>query len=85
MRIRNAMFFGPTVAAAVLAAPVLAKNSDAQKAEDKSTSPPCHAYQQAPDGSWTPLPCEAVGSGGSTQHKPPARSTTEGNSPNKTR
>jgi len=68
MRIRNAIFFGSIVAAAVLATPVLAKDSQAQKTNEQSTastpspSPPCHAYQQAADGSWTELPCGAADS-----------------------
>jgi hypothetical protein len=85
MRIRNAIFFGSMVAAALLAAPVLAKNSDAQKTEESPASPPCHAYQQAPDGTWTPLPCQGAGATAQTPHKPSARSGTEENSPTKTR
>jgi hypothetical protein len=42
MRIANALFVGSI--AALLTAPVLAKNSEAQKMEeDKSAPPPCHA------------------------------------------
>jgi hypothetical protein len=85
MRIRNAIFFGSMVAAAVLAAPVLAKNSDTQKTEESSASPPCHAYQQAPDGTWTPLPCQGAGSTAQTPRKPSARSGTDESSPTKTR
>jgi len=50
-----------------LAAPAPAKNSNspananAQKIEDAPASTGCHAYQQAPDGSWTPLPCQEAG------------------------
>ena len=84
MRIRSAIFFGSMVAA-VLSAPALAKNSDAQKTEESPASPPCHAYQQAPDGSWTPLPCQGTGSTAQTPHKPSARSGTDENSPTKTR
>jgi len=75
MRIRNAIFFGSIVAAAVLATPVAAKDSQAQKTNDQSTastpstSPPCHAYQQAADGSWTERPCEAADSPGPTQRR----------------
>ena len=47
--------------AVLVAAPALAKNSDDQKNEDKQASASCHAYQQAPDGSWTPLPCSENG------------------------
>lgn len=61
MRSIHFVFAGAIAAAAVLTAPVLAKNSDAQRSEEKSTSSPCTAYQQAPDGSWEPLPCKATG------------------------
>jgi hypothetical protein len=80
MRIRNAIFFGSIVAAAVLATPVLAKDSQSQKTNNQSTistpstSPPCHAYQQAADGSWTELPCQTADSPRPTQrHKASAR------------
>lgn len=61
------------VVAAVLAtgatlAPASARNSDAQKGEDKSaSSSSCSAYQQAPDGSWEPLPCKETGERGQPQ------------------
>jgi hypothetical protein len=83
MRIATLIFVGSIAALAVPAAPVLAKDSHAQKTNDpsasstSSSSSPCHAYQQAPDGSWTQLPCEEVGSGGQTQHKPAARKADE--------
>ncbi|QDP25851.1 hypothetical protein [Bradyrhizobium cosmicum] len=72
MRIAHLVFAGALAAGAVLTAPVLAKNSDAQKSEDKSAaSASCSAYQQAPDGSWEPLPCKETGerSQPQTQHK----------------
>jgi len=72
MRIRNAVFFGSMVAATVLAAPVLAKNSDTQKTEESPASPPCHAYQQAPDGSWVQVSCKEGG--------PTAQAPTHGKS-----
>jgi hypothetical protein len=62
MRINHVLFAGAFAVAAVLTAPVLAKNSGAQKGEDKSTSSSsCSAYQQAPDGSWEQLPCKETG------------------------
>ncbi|QQN61239.1 hypothetical protein JIR23_16300 [Bradyrhizobium diazoefficiens] len=61
MRIVHLVFAGALVASAALAAPVLAKNSDAQKGEDKATSSSCSAYQQAADGSWEQLPCKETG------------------------
>jgi hypothetical protein len=83
MRIAKLIFMGSIAALAVAATPVLAKDSHAQKTNDPSTSstssgsPPCHAYQQAPDGSWTQLPCEEGGSGGQTQHKSLGRMADE--------
>ncbi len=50
-----------SIVVAVLSAPVLAKS---EKADDKSAAAACTAYEQAPDGSWTPVPCREIGSGG---------------------
>ena len=62
MRINHVLLAVAFALATVITAPVLAKNSDAQKSEDKSTSSSsCSAYQQAPDGSWEPLPCKETG------------------------
>jgi hypothetical protein len=83
MRIASTILAGSMVALAMLATPILAKDLKAQKTNEPSTSsttsgsPPCHAYQQAPDGSWTPLPCEEAGPGGQTQHRSPARKADE--------
>ena len=59
------------LAAAALAMPALAKNSDAQKGDDKPAASSCSAYQQAPDGSWEQLPCKETGERGQpqTQHR----------------
>jgi uncharacterized low-complexity protein len=70
MRIARVIFLGSIATLAAVTAPAMAKNSTAQKSEDQSTSSPCHAYQQAADGSWTELPCKEAGSAGQTQHKP---------------
>ncbi|MBR0715964.1 hypothetical protein [Bradyrhizobium liaoningense] len=62
------------MALAALTTPVLAKNSEIQKGEDKSTA--CSAYQQADDGSWIQLPCKETGERNSqtqTPHRPPAQ------------
>ncbi|RXT41845.1 hypothetical protein [Bradyrhizobium betae] len=68
MRIIHVVFAGAFAAAMALTAPALAKNSDAQRSEDKSTSlSSCSAYQQAPDGSWEPLPCKETGERGQPQ------------------
>ena len=72
MRIAHVIFAAALATSAALAAPALAKNSNAQKGEDKSaSSSSCSAYQQAPDGSWEQLPCKETGERGQpqTQHK----------------
>jgi hypothetical protein len=71
MRIAKSIFVGSL--AALVAAPALAKNSDAQKTEDKPASTSCKAYQRAPDGSWTPLPCGEIGA----RQKDTARGTDQ--------
>ena len=68
MRIAPMLFAG-SVAAAV-ATPVLAKNSEAQKADERPTSTSCNSYQQAADGSWVRQPCAELGSPGERQHRP---------------
>ena len=62
------------MALAALTAPALAKNSNAQKGEDKSVPSSCSAYQEAEDGSWTQLPCKETGERDQTQtqHRTPA-------------
>ncbi|MBR0828121.1 hypothetical protein JQ596_21530 [Bradyrhizobium manausense] len=64
------------MALAALTAPVLAKNSETQKAEDKSAASSCSAYQQADDGSWIQLPCKETGERNNqtqTQHRSPTQ------------
>jgi len=81
MRIAHLVFAATLVASAMLAAPALAKNSDAQKGEDKSaTSSSCSAYQQAPDGSWEQLRCKETGERDQpqTQHKSGPQSGVQG-------
>ncbi len=77
MRIASLIFVGSMAALALLTAPALAKNSTPQKTDDRSASSSCHAYQQAADGSWIVLPCQELGSGGQTQHKPAQRGADE--------
>ncbi|WP_246708991.1 MULTISPECIES: hypothetical protein [Bradyrhizobium] len=74
MRNIHFVFAGAIAAAAVLTAPALARNSDAQRAAEKSTSPSCSAYQQAPDGTWEPLPAGNRASARSHRHKIARRS-----------
>ena len=81
MRIAHLVFAGALAVSPVLTAPAFAKNSDAQKGEDKSaTSSSCSAYQQAPDGSWEQLPCKETGERGQpqTQHKSGPQSDDQG-------
>jgi hypothetical protein len=80
MRIVHVVFAGALAASAMLAGSALAKNSDAQKSEDKSIVSSCSAYQQAPDGSWEQLPCKETGELGQpqTQHRPHSQSADQG-------
>jgi hypothetical protein len=79
MRKASVILLGSIALLAVQSAPVLAKSSGAQKAEEKSASSGCTAYEQAADGSWTALPCQEIGSGGQTRQKSPARGGDEAN------
>jgi len=81
MRIAHLVVAGSLAISTVLAGPAFARNADAQKGEDKSTSSPsCSAYQQAPDGSWEPLPCKETGERAQpqTQHRPAAQGADHG-------
>jgi hypothetical protein len=75
MRIAQVIFVG-LAAALLMTAPVLAKKTQNQKTDDQSTSSSCHAYQQAPDGSWEQLPCQEAG-GGQTQQRSPPKSAED--------
>lgn len=77
MRIAHLVFAGVLAAGMLLTIPAVARNSDARKGEDKSTSSSCSAYQQAPDGSWEQLPCKETGERGQTQtqHRTPAQAS----------
>jgi hypothetical protein len=61
MRVVTAIFLATGVAWALGAGPSLAKTSDAPKAVGETSSPPCHAYEQNPDGSWKELACQEEG------------------------
>ena len=67
MRKASAIFVAPMLTLAVLMAPVLAKNSGAQRTDDEQASSSCHAYEQNSDESWKPLPCRELGSGAKTK------------------
>jgi hypothetical protein len=66
MRVVTAIFLAASAAWAMGAGPSLAKPSD-NKPSDKTpetvseTSPPCHAYEQSPDGTWKELACQEDG------------------------
>jgi hypothetical protein len=67
MRINQLIFVGSLAALVATMAPALAKNSQTQKPDQQAISSSCHAYQQAPDGTWVALPCQAHGTGASAQ------------------
>ena len=75
MRIATMIFVG-SVAVLVATAPALAKDSESHKADDKSGSASCHAYQQAEDGSWTQVPCQESGNS-QTQHRTVTKDSEE--------
>ncbi|CCD94046.1 conserved exported hypothetical protein [Bradyrhizobium sp. ORS 375] len=67
MRITPVIFVGSLAALIATAAPALAKNSQSpnsqtQRTDEQATSSsPCRAYQQDPDGTWKELPCQGQG------------------------
>jgi hypothetical protein len=81
MRLGQALLFGSAAALLTLAAPTLARNSNANSHTAKTTEAPastsCQAYQQAADGSWTQLPCQEMGSRTSAQPHSAEKSATE--------
>jgi hypothetical protein len=80
MRIATVIFAGSVAALAHFATPVLAKNSETQKADDKQATSPCRAYQKAADGSWQEMPCQEMGAPAETKRK-----SATGNSDQRTR
>jgi hypothetical protein len=81
MRLGQAIFFGSAAALLTLAAPTLARNSSTNSHTAKTSEAPapasCHAYQQEADGTWTQLPCHAMGSKPPAQPRAAAKDTTE--------
>jgi hypothetical protein len=81
MRLGQAIFLGSAAALLTLAAPTLARNSSTNSHTAKATEAPasasCHAYQQAADGSWTQLPCQAMGDKPQAQPRSAAKSAVE--------
>ncbi len=76
MRMTHLFFAGALTIGTLLTAAAVAKNTDARKVEDKSTSRSCSAYQQAADGSWEQLPCKEAGERAQPQTQ--QRSMTQG-------
>lgn len=74
MRIAKPAFIA-LAALALLATPVLAKSTKAQKAdtEAEDTPPPCFSYQLGPDGNWAQRPCDELGTHSSSQHRAPSK------------
>jgi len=74
MRSGRAILFASIAALLSLAAPGLARNSDAQKpSEPPPASSSCHSYQQAADGTWKELPCQELGFPAKAQPKSATR------------
>jgi hypothetical protein len=64
-------------ALALLPAPVLAKNSNAPRTDDKSSPSQCHSPQEGPGGAWIEIPCQELGVPSQTQHKPEGRNAEQ--------
>lgn len=77
MRFGHAVVVTSIASFLVPAAPTLARNSKEPKAIEQPVSSSCHAYQQAADGTWRQLPCQEMGPGVQTQHKPAPRTTDD--------
>lgn len=77
MRIKHAVFVGSMAALASLTTPALAKQPDAQKTSEQTTSSPCSARQGTPDGSWKQIPCQELESPNQAPRKSATRSSDE--------
>lgn len=70
MRLGPAIFVATMAALLTLAAPGLARNSDAPKTnEQPASSSNCHSYQQAADKTWIELSCREIGAPAQPQRK----------------
>ena len=77
MQFARAAFIALTTLA-LLATPVLAKNSKAQKVEtEEDAAPTCSSYQLGPDGNWAPVSCQELGTHSSSQHRTPPKDHRE--------
>ncbi|MGJ4889676.1 hypothetical protein ACQR0Z_19385 [Bradyrhizobium sp. HKCCYLS3077] len=80
MRINRLIFVGSLAALVATAAPALAKNSQTPKPEEQATSSmPCRAYQQEPDGTWKELPCQGQGQTAAAPRRQQSVTTTPTN------
>jgi hypothetical protein len=69
MRVVTAIFLAAVVALAAGVAPALARTSDKPSGKtseapgpvSQTSPPPCHAYEQSPDGSWKEIDCREEG------------------------
>ena len=78
MRINHVIFVGSLAALVAATAPALAKNTQTQKPTDEqASSSSCRAYQQAPDGTWTPLPCQGHGATAQVERKQPTTGSAD--------
>jgi hypothetical protein len=69
MRINHMIFVGSLAAFVATTAPALAKNAQTPKPDEQASSSSCHAYQQAPDGTWMALPCQEHSAPAQTERK----------------
>jgi hypothetical protein len=61
MRVITATMTATIIALAVAAGPALARTADAARPTAEASPPPCHAYEQNPDGSWKEIGCAENG------------------------
>lgn len=61
MRVITATMTATIIALAAASGPALARTADAAKPATEAAAPPCHAYEQNPDGSWKELACAENG------------------------
>jgi len=72
---------GSLIALAILTAPVLAKNSNAQQPDEKSAASQCHSLQRDAAGAWVEIPCQEVGAPAQSQSRATGRSAEAAHKP----
>ena len=77
MQITQLIFVGSLAAVVATMAPALAKNAQTPKADEQASSSACHAYQQAPDGTWMALPCQSHGTSTQIERKQQTTGTSD--------